>query len=70
MSLGGARSYDKKNQLALAEGKKQREVISLAPAEANRWLDIFKKLAKEQAEEVDKKGLPGSALVKAYNLMS
>jgi TRAP-type C4-dicarboxylate transport system substrate-binding protein len=70
MSLGGARSYDKKNQLALAEGKKQREVISLTPAEANRWLGIFQKLAKEQAAEVDKKGLPGSALVKTYNLMS
>jgi TRAP-type C4-dicarboxylate transport system substrate-binding protein len=70
MSLGGARSYDKKNKIALDEAKKQREVISLAPAEANRWLDIFRKLAKEQAAEVDSKGLPGSALVKAYNLMS
>jgi TRAP-type transport system periplasmic protein len=70
MSLGGARSYDKKNGEALEAAKKQREVISLAPAEASKWLEIFKKLAKEQAEEVDKKGLPGTALVKAYNLVS
>jgi TRAP-type C4-dicarboxylate transport system substrate-binding protein len=70
MSLKGAQSYDKKNQLALAEGKKQREVISLAPAESKRWLEIFQKVAKEQASEVDKKGLPGTALVKAYNLIS
>jgi TRAP-type C4-dicarboxylate transport system substrate-binding protein len=70
MSLGGARSYDKKNQQALEEGKKQREVISLAPAERDRWLVIFRALAKQQGEEVDKKGLPGTALVKAYNLVS
>jgi TRAP-type C4-dicarboxylate transport system substrate-binding protein len=70
MSLGGARSYDKKNKLALEAGKKDREVIALAPAEANRWLAIFKTLAKQQAEEADKKGLPGTALVKAYNLVS
>jgi TRAP-type C4-dicarboxylate transport system substrate-binding protein len=70
MSLGGARSYDKKNHLALAEAKKSREVISLAPAEAKRWLGIFEKVAKEQAAEVDKQGLPGTALVKAYNLIS
>jgi TRAP-type C4-dicarboxylate transport system substrate-binding protein len=70
MSLAGAQSYDKKNKLALDEAKKSREVIPLAAAERNRWLGIFKKLAKEQAEEADKKGLPGSALVKAYNLIS
>jgi TRAP-type C4-dicarboxylate transport system substrate-binding protein len=70
MSLGGAQSYDKKNKLALEAGKKQREVISLAPAEAAKWQDIFKKLAKEQAAEVDKKGLPGTGLVKSYNLVS
>ncbi len=70
MSLAGARSYDKKNKLALETAKKDREVIPLAPAEAKRWLDLFKQLAKEQAAEVDKRGLPGSALVKAYNLIS
>lgn len=70
MSLGGARSYDKKNKAALEEAKKTREVIPLAAAERNRWLDIFRKLAKEKAEEVDKKGLPGTALVKAYRLIS
>jgi len=69
MSLGGARSYDKKNVAALAEAKKSRDVISLAPAERNRWLGIFRKLAQEQAAEVDKRGLPGSALVKSYKLI-
>jgi TRAP-type C4-dicarboxylate transport system substrate-binding protein len=70
MSLGGAQSYDKKNKEALDAAKKQREVIPLASAEANKWLDIFKKLAKEQAAEVDKRGLPGTALVRSYNLIS
>jgi TRAP-type transport system periplasmic protein len=70
MSLGGARSYDKKNQAALAEAKKSRDVHSLAPAERDRWLGIFRKLAQEQAAEVDKKGLPGTALVKSYKLVS
>jgi TRAP-type C4-dicarboxylate transport system substrate-binding protein len=70
MSLAGAQSYDKKNKIALAAGKKDREVISLAPAEGKKWLEIFKKLAKEQAAEIDKRGLPGTALVKAYNLIS
>jgi TRAP-type C4-dicarboxylate transport system substrate-binding protein len=70
MSLGGAQSYDKKNKLALDAAKKQREVISLAAAENKRWLGIFEKLARQQAAEVDKKGLPGTALVKAYNLIS
>jgi TRAP-type C4-dicarboxylate transport system substrate-binding protein len=70
MSLGGAQSYDKKNKLAFEAGKKQREVISLAPAERARWNGIFKVLAKQQGEEVDKKGLPGTALVKAYSLIS
>lgn len=70
MSLGGARSYDKKNKQALEEGRKQREVISLDPKERERWLAIFRKLAQEQAAEIDKKGLPGTALVRAYNLIS
>ncbi|HET9917569.1 MAG TPA: TRAP transporter substrate-binding protein [Candidatus Binatia bacterium] len=70
MSLGGARSYDKKNTAALQAAKKEREVISLSPEERKRWLELFKTLAKRQGEEVDKKGLPGSALVKAYNLTS
>ncbi|HWP25735.1 MAG TPA: TRAP transporter substrate-binding protein [Xanthobacteraceae bacterium] len=70
MSLAGARSYDKKNKLALETAKKDREVILLAPAEAQRWLALFKQVAREQAAEVDKRGLPGSALVKAYNLIS
>jgi TRAP-type C4-dicarboxylate transport system substrate-binding protein len=70
MSLGGARSYDKKNTLALAEAKAKREVIPLAAKERDRWLGIFKKVAQEQAAEVDKRGLPGTALVKAYKLVS
>jgi TRAP-type C4-dicarboxylate transport system substrate-binding protein len=70
MSLGGARSYDKKNKEALEQGRKQREVISLDAKERDRWLGIFRKLAQEQAAEVDKKGLPGTALVRAYNLIS
>jgi len=70
MSLGGARSYDKKNTAALETARKDREVISLAPEERKRWLELFRALAKRQGEEVDKKGLPGTALVKAYNLTS
>jgi hypothetical protein len=70
MSLGGARSYDKKNKSALDEAKKSREVLPLAAAESQRWLGIFRELAKKQAAEIDKLGLPGSNLVRAYGLLT
>jgi TRAP-type C4-dicarboxylate transport system substrate-binding protein len=70
MSLGGARSYDKKNKSALEEAKKSREVLPLAAAENQRWLGIFRDLAKKQAAEIDKLGLPGSNLVRAYGLLT
>jgi TRAP-type C4-dicarboxylate transport system substrate-binding protein len=70
LSLVGARSYDKKNKEAIATAKKRHEVIPLAPAEAKRWLGIFRKVAKDQGAEVDKKGLSGTALVKSYGLLS
>jgi TRAP-type transport system periplasmic protein len=69
MSLGGARSYDKKNKEAIDLAKKQREVHSLPPDEHKRWLQVFQPLIKRTAEENDKKGLPGSAFVKTYKLL-
>ena len=72
MSLGGAKSYDKKNTEATNQAKanKDREVIVLAAKERQRWLDIFKPLIKDTASEADKKGLPGSAFLQAYKLTS
>jgi TRAP-type C4-dicarboxylate transport system substrate-binding protein len=70
MSLGGARSYDKKNKVALDEAKKSREVLPLAAAESQRWNGIFRELVKKQAAEIDKLGLPGSNLVRAYGLLT
>ncbi len=70
MSLGGARSYDKKNQEAIAQAKSQRELYELPAAEHKRWVEVFQPLIKKTAEDNDKKGLPGTALIKAYNLVS
>ncbi|MDP2410269.1 MAG: TRAP transporter substrate-binding protein [Pseudolabrys sp.] len=70
MSLGGARSYDKKNVEAVAFAKKEREVYSLPAAEQKRWLEAFKPVIKKAAEDNDKKGLPGSDFVKTYKLVS
>ncbi|MFN3351198.1 TRAP transporter substrate-binding protein [Pseudorhodoplanes sp.] len=70
MSLGGARSYDKKNTEALDQAKKQREVYVLPADEFKKWMDVFQPVIKNTAAEADKKGLPGSAFLKAYNLTS
>ncbi len=70
MSLGGARSYDKKNTEALDQAKKQREVYVLPADEFKKWMDVFQRVIKNTAADADKKGLPGSAFLKAYNLVS
>ena len=70
MSLGGARSYDKKNIEAVALAKKEREVYSLPAAEQKRWIGVFQPVIKKAAEDNDKKGLPGSEFIKTYKLMS
>ncbi len=70
MSLGGARSYDKKNVEAVNLAKKEREVYLLPAAEQKRWLGVFQPVIKAAAEENDKKGLPGSEFIKTYKLVS
>lgn len=70
MSLNGARSYDKKNTEAIEQAKKTRDVYVLPAAERKRWLDTFQPLIKKTAEDNDKKGLPGTAFLKAYNMTS
>lgn len=70
MSLGGARSYDKKNTEALDQAKKQREVFVLPEAEFKKWVEVFQPLIKNTAAENDKKGLPGTDMLKAYKLVS
>jgi TRAP-type transport system periplasmic protein len=70
MSLGGANSYDKKNNAAIELAKKEREVHLLSADEQKRWNGVFQTLIKKTAADNDKKGLPGTALIKAYNLVS
>jgi TRAP-type transport system periplasmic protein len=68
LSLKGSEAYDKKNTLALAAAKKDRDVYELSDKERQEWLAYFAPLVKKEAARVDKAGLPGSDLVKAYGL--
>jgi TRAP-type transport system periplasmic protein len=70
LSLKGSEEYDKKNQMALDEAKKKRDVYELSAKENQQWLDYFKPLIQREAARVDKAGLPGSAMLKAYGLMA
>jgi TRAP-type transport system periplasmic protein len=68
MSLKGSEEYDKKNNQAIAEAKKSRDVHTLSDKEHKEWLAFFAPLVKREAARVDKRGLPGSKLLKAYGL--
>ena len=68
LSLKGSEEYDKKNKLALAAAKKERDVYELSDKEHQEWLAYFAPLVKREAARVDKAGLPGSKLVTAYGL--
>ena len=68
LSLKGSEAYDKKNQLALAAAKKERDVYELSDKEHQEWLAYFAPLVKREAARVDQRGLPGSKLVTAYGL--
>jgi TRAP-type C4-dicarboxylate transport system substrate-binding protein len=72
LSLKGAAIYDRQNEATLAAVKKDpnKELILLSADEKKRWLESLKPLIRAKAEEADKAGLPGGALVKAYGLMS
>ncbi len=69
LSLKGAATYDEQNKEALDRVKKERELIPLSDAENKRWRDTFRPLIKSKAEEADKAGLAGSALVGAYGVL-
>ena len=70
LSLKGAATYDGKNNEAVAEAKKTREVYSLPAKERERWLATFKPMIQRQVEAGEKSGLPARGLVKAYGLLS
>lgn len=56
-------SADQALQAMIATGAKASE---LDPAERKRWADTLPRLAKDWANELDKKGMPGSKILKAY----
>ena len=70
LSLKGAETYDKKNAEAVADAKRTREVISLAPQERKRWAAAFKPMIDQQVAAGEKAGLPARGLVAAYGLLS
>ncbi len=70
LSLKGAQTYDKKNDEALAAARKDREVISLAPQERQRWMAAFRPMIQTLVEDGEKAGLPARGLVGAYGLLS
>lgn len=63
--------HDRQNKATLDAVRKDsnKELILLSAAEKKRWLDGFKPLIQAKAEEADKAGLPGRALVAAYGLL-
>ena len=70
LSLKGAETYDKKNDEALAEAKRSREMIPLTPQERQRWVEAFKPMIQRQVAAGEKAGLPARGLVSAYGLLS
>ena len=63
LSLKGAETYDKKNDEALAEAKRSREMISLTAEERQRWVAAFKPMIQRQVAAGEKAGLPARGLV-------
>jgi TRAP-type C4-dicarboxylate transport system substrate-binding protein len=70
LSLKGSEEYDARGKEALELANKQRDVYALSDKEHQEWLAYFAPLAKREAERVDKLGLPGTGLVKAYGLIA
>ena len=70
LSLKGAETYDKKNDEALAQAKKTRELIPLTAQEKQRWQKAFQPMIQEQVAAGEKAGLPARGLVSAYGLLS
>jgi TRAP-type C4-dicarboxylate transport system substrate-binding protein len=69
LSLKGAATYDRINAEAVAQAKKNRELIVLPPQEQKRWAAAFKPLIQRQVEAGEKAGLPARGLVSAYGLL-
>lgn len=70
LALQGAKTYDDRAAEAMESVKKTHEIYLLSKAEYKEWLDFFKPLAEKEAKRVDALGLPGSKLVKSYNLIA
>jgi TRAP-type C4-dicarboxylate transport system substrate-binding protein len=70
LSLKGADTYDKKNNEALEQAKKTREVIPLSAQERAKWVAAFRPLIAAKVEEGEKAGLPARGLIQAYGLIS
>jgi len=70
LALQGAKTYDDRAAEAMESVKKTHDVYLLSKAEYQEWLKFFSPLALAEAKRVDALGLPGTKLVKAYNLIA
>ena len=70
LSLKGAETYDKKNNEALAEAKKSRELVAVSAEERKRWAAAFRPMIERETNAGEKAGLPARGLVSAYGLLS
>jgi TRAP-type C4-dicarboxylate transport system substrate-binding protein len=72
LSLQGAKTYDTRNDEAIAAVKKaaDRELITLTDKQHDEFVKAFRSLIQKKAAEGDKAGLPASGLIGAYGLLS
>jgi TRAP-type C4-dicarboxylate transport system substrate-binding protein len=69
LALQGAKTYDDRAAEAMASVQKTHEIYLLSKDEYQQWLKFFAPLATAEAKRVDAAGLPGSKLVKSYDLI-
>ena len=69
LALQGAKTYDDRAAEAMASVKKSHEIYLLSDKEYKEWLAFFRPLAEKEAKRVDALGLPGTKLVKSYQLI-
>ncbi len=69
LSLQGARTYDEQNAAGVAAARKEREIITLDPAERKRWLTAFRPHIDAEVASGEKAGLPARGLVSAFGVL-
>lgn len=69
LSLKGAQTYDERNDAAVAEARKTRNVIELTADQAKEWQQAFAPHIKDTVEAGEKAGHAARGLVSAYGLI-